>query len=88
MPAFALAISLAISAALSFFSPAAAQEGCRQVQASCSQMNQTCERNCQNGNNPSACIARFCSVNMNSCKANGVWKPQGGAACWKTNNRS
>jgi hypothetical protein len=25
---------------------------------------------------------------MNNCKANGIWKPQGGAACWKTNNRS
>lgn len=65
-----------------------AQEGCKTVQRSCSQMNTECESRCQNGNNPSACIARLCSVHLSSCKANGVWKPAGGAACWKTNNRS
>ena len=87
MPAFFLAIAFAVSAFMSS-NPAAAQEGCKQVQISCSQMNQNCERNCQNANNSSACAARVCAVNMNNCKANGIWKPQGGAACWKTNNRS
>ncbi len=69
-------------------SGAVAQDGCQQVQRSCSQMNARCESTCQAANNPSACIARVCSVNLTSCKANGIWKPAGGAACWKTNNRS
>lgn len=83
-------LSFAVLLGLCFASSnsVSAQEGCQTVQRSCSQMNQVCERNCQNGNNPSACVARFCSVNLTACKANGVWKPQGGAACWKTNNRS
>jgi hypothetical protein len=51
-------------------------------------MNARCERNCQNNNNPSACIARACSVNLTSCQANGIWQPRGGAACWRTNSRS
>ncbi len=67
---------------------AQAQDGCKVVNASCSQMNARCERNCQNNNNPSACIARACSVNLTSCQANGIWQPRGGAACWRTNSRS
>jgi hypothetical protein len=65
-----------------------AQDGCQTVQRSCSQMNQTCEQRCQNQRNPSSCIATACSVNLTSCKSNGVWKPPGGAACWRTSNRS
>lgn len=69
--------------------PAIAQEGCKTAQSSCSQMNATCEKNCQGAsNNPSACIARSCSTTLSTCKANGVWKAPGSAGCWKTTNRS
>lgn len=69
--------------------PAAAQDGCKAAQRSCSEMNATCEKNCQGAsNNPSACIARTCSVTFNTCKANGVWKAPGSPGCWKTNNRA
>lgn len=66
----------------------AAQEGCKTAQSSCSQLNADCERKCQNGNDPSACVARFCSVALTACKANGVWKVARSPGCWKTNNRS
>lgn len=68
--------------------PATAQEGCKTAQSSCSQMNATCEKNCQGSNNPSACVARSCSSTLNTCKANGVWKAPGSAGFWKTNNRA
>lgn len=73
---------------LSLTTPAQAQEGCTAVQTSCTQMNARCENNCKNANNASACVARICSNALNACKANGVWKPPGGAACWRTSNRS
>jgi hypothetical protein len=69
--------------------PVVAQEGCKAAQSSCSQLNATCESNCQKvSNNPGACIARACSVPFNTCKANGVWKSPGSPGCWKTNNRT
>ncbi len=67
---------------------AIAQEGCRAARGSCSQMNADCEKKCQAGTNPSACVARVCSGAMTGCKANGVWKSVLSPACWKTNNRS
>lgn len=67
---------------------ALAQEGCRDSRNSCSQLNASCEKACQGGNNPSACVARTCSVSLTGCKANGVWKSVLSPACWKTNNRS
>jgi predicted secreted protein len=81
----------AAAATLLFFAapPVSAQEGCKTVQFSCSQMNQRCERACQSGRDPSICIARTCSIAMTGCKSTGTWKSQvAGAACWKTNNRS
>ena len=81
-------IALGLSALMAVNLPAGAQEGCRASRISCSQMNANCERNCQNGNNPSACVAQLCSVALNGCKANGVWKAATSPGCWKTNNRS
>lgn len=69
--------------------PVIAQDGCKTAQSSCSQMNATCEKNCQGAStNPGACIARSCSSTFNACKTNGVWKAPGSAGCWKTNNRA
>jgi predicted secreted protein len=81
---------LTAAAVLFLASPqASAQEGCKTVQFSCTQMNQRCEKACQSGRDPSICIARTCSISMTSCKSTGTWKSQmSGAACWKTNNRS
>jgi len=81
-------MTLCLSALMAVNRPAGAQEGCRTSQISCSQMNANCERNCQNGSNPSACVAQLCSVALNGCKANGVWKAATSPACWRTNNRS
>ncbi|HEY5796304.1 MAG TPA: hypothetical protein VIU82_14955 [Bosea sp. (in: a-proteobacteria)] len=83
------ALLLGLIMLTSTLQPATAQDGCKAAQSSCSQMNATCEKNCQGaGNNPSGCIARSCSTTFNTCKANGVWKAPGSAGCWKTNNRS
>ncbi|MCU4179424.1 hypothetical protein [Bosea sp. BH3] len=81
-------IALGLSASMAGYGPAGAQEGCRASQNSCSQINASCERNCQKGNNPSACVARLCSVPLSGCKANGVWKSVASQSCWKTSNRS
>jgi hypothetical protein len=67
---------------------ALAQDGCKDSRSSCSQLNASCEKACQGGNNPSACIARTCSIALTGCKANGVWKSVVSPACWKTNIRS
>ena len=83
-----IAIVFGLIALASLPHRAIAQEGCKAAQSSCSQMNSTCERNCQNSNNPSACVARVCSGTLNTCKANGVWKAPGSPGCWKTNNRT
>ena len=67
-----------------------AQEGCKQINNSCSAMFRSCEQNCNKvSNNASACIARVCTPPLDGCKANGIWRSvQGGAACWATKNRS
>jgi len=83
-----LAIALGLSALMMGYQTAGAQEGCRGVQSSCSQMNASCEQKCQGGNNPSACVARLCSVPFTGCKVNGVWKSVASPTCLKTNNRS
>lgn len=82
------AIALGLSAMMAAHQTAGAQEGCRAAQSSCSQMNASCEQKCQAGNNPSACVARLCSVPFSGCKANGVWKSVASPTCLKTNNRS
>jgi len=81
-------ITLTLAAWFAAHQAASAQEGCRASQNSCSQINASCEQNCQKGNNPSACVARLCSVPLSGCKANGVWKSVASQSCWKTNNRS
>ncbi|MGX5734349.1 hypothetical protein [Bosea thiooxidans] len=81
-------IALCVSAVTAGSRAASAQEGCRASQYSCSQMHASCEQRCQNGNNPSACIARTCSVSLSGCKANGIWKSVASPSCWKINNRS
>jgi len=87
--ALILVLSLATLATATLAPAALAQEGCKPSKLSCSQLNAGCEKTCQNFPNPSACIARSCTVNLTSCKANGVWKSAATAsACWKTTNRS
>ena len=83
-----IAITLGVATLIAGYQTAGAQEGCRAVQSSCSQMNASCERNCQAGNNPSACAARLCAVPFSGCKANGIWKSASSPTCLKTNNRS
>lgn len=81
---------LSVTALLLLASPVAfGQDGCQQVQASCSQMKARCEQNCQNQANPSRCIGAVCEATFNNCRQTGVWKAVGNAAaCWKTNNKS
>ena len=74
---------------LSIVSPAFAQEGCKMVTGSCTQLSQSCEKQCQTSNNASACVGRFCAPKLETCKSTGVWRSANtGAACWKTNNRT
>lgn len=75
--------AFAVTADLSF-----AQEGCQTTLRSCSKIYQRCESNCQNRNDPGACVARICSPAVVGCRANGVWKASAATACWKTNKRS
>lgn len=66
-----------------------AQEGCKVVTTSCTQLNQSCEQKCQASNNQGRCIGSICAPQLSNCKASGVWKSANtAAACWKTNNRS
>lgn len=84
----ALAITLGLAALMAGHQSAGAQEGCRAVQSSCTQMNASCEQKCQKSNSPSTCIARLCSVPFGGCKVNGVWKSNASPTCLKTSNRS
>lgn len=84
----ALAIMLGFSGLLAGSQAAGAQEACRAAQSSCSQMNASCEQKCKTGNNPSACVARLCSVPYSGCKINGIWRSASSPTCLKTNNRS
>lgn len=89
MKRVAIIAGICVTALLGAAGMAAAQEGCRQVRQSCSTMFKECERRCQSGNNPSACVARTCSTPFNGCKANGVWRSVvTGSACWSTTDRS
>lgn len=81
--AFAAATIVTVGASSAF-----AQEGCKPTQSSCSQMKARCEQICTAQANPSRCVAATCEVALPGCKANGVWAVRGGAACWKTSNRS
>ena len=83
-----IAITFGLAALMAGHQTAGAQEGCRAVQSSCTQMNTSCERNCQPSNSPSTCIARLCSVPFSGCKVNGVWKSAATPTCLKTNNQS
>ncbi len=65
-----------------------AQEACRQVQNSCSQMKARCEQNCQGQQNPGRCIGAICEAALNNCRQTGIWKAVGAPVCWKTNNKS
>ncbi|RXT55927.1 hypothetical protein B6S44_07495 [Bosea sp. Tri-44] len=78
----------ALALAIALPRPALAQEGCQTTQRSCMKIYQRCDENCQNRNNPSACVARICNPALAGCKANGVWKASASTACWKTNNRT
>jgi hypothetical protein len=69
-------------------SSAFAQDGCRQVQTSCTQMKARCDQNCQSARNPSACMGAVCDATLNNCKQTGIWKASGTIACWKTNNKN
>ena len=64
-----LAIELGLAALLAGYQAAGAQEGCRAVKSSCSQMNASCEQKCQAGNNPSACVARLCATSVRARRA-------------------
>ncbi len=83
-----LAIVLGLAALMAGYQGASAQEGCRAVKSSCTQMNASCEQKCQPSNSPSSCIARLCSVPFSGCKVNGVWKSNASPTCLKTSNRS
>lgn len=73
-----------------FGAPVRAQDGCKQVNSSCSALFKNCEQNCNKvSNNASACIARVCTPPLAGCKSNGVWRSvPSGSACWATKNRS
>ena len=82
------ALLLSVSFLAASHQAAMAQEGCRTARSSCSQINADCTQRCQKGTNPSACVARLCTVPFDGCKATGIWKSVASVACWKTNNRS
>ena len=86
----ALMTGIAALIAASLNGSVAAQEGCRQVNSSCSALFRDCEQKCNKvGNNPSACVARLCTPPLAGCKSNGVWRSvQSGSACWATKNKS
>ncbi|WP_162561140.1 hypothetical protein [Methylobacterium terrae] len=65
-----------------------AQEGCKSVTASCSQMQANCEEKCGTAANPGRCATTICAAAMPRCKESGVWNPRTSATCWKTSNRS
>jgi hypothetical protein len=85
----AVGTAVLLASFLTFTPSAFSQDGCRQVQASCSQMKSRCEQNCQSQQNPSRCMGAVCEATMNNCRQTGIWKAVGvGSACWKTNNKS
>jgi|LFEF01.1.fsa_nt_gb hypothetical protein len=83
-------ILLTVSAFLVFVPTSAfAQEGCKTVQFSCTQMQQRCEKSCEAARDKTICAAQLCAPPLARCKASGTWQSVGSkAACWKTNNRS
>lgn len=83
-------LTIALGVVLAGLSASAyAQEGCKTVSTSCTQMYQTCEKQCQASNNASRCVGGNCEPRLGECKSTGIWKSsQTRAACWKTSNRS
>ena len=89
MRAAVLFLVLSTASTFGFGGEAHAQEGCKTVQFSCTQMSQRCQKSCETARDPSICAARLCTTPLAKCKATGTWQSVGSqAACWKTNNRT